>query len=73
VGVSPTVAAVCNRHAHAGACKAQQAALPKNGGGQNARATGGPGILPVTKWAHGLSRLNTNQPRFSGTGQDVCG
>ena len=48
VGVSPTVAAVCNRHAHSGASKAQQAALPKNGGGQNACATGGPGILPET-------------------------
>jgi hypothetical protein len=27
------------------------------GGGQNARATGGPGILPVTNWSHGISRM----------------
>jgi hypothetical protein len=26
--------------------------IAKNGGGQNARATGGPGILPETNWAH---------------------
>ena len=37
----------------------------------NARATGGPGILPVTKWAHWLSRLNTNEPHIPGTGQDA--
>ena len=43
----------------------------KNGGGQNARATGGPGILPVTKWAHWLSRKSTNERRLPGTGQYV--
>jgi hypothetical protein len=29
----------------------------KNGGGQNARATGGPGILPETKEVHRLFRI----------------
>jgi hypothetical protein len=43
----------------------------KNGGGQNARATGGPGILPVTKWAHWISRMSAKEPRIPGTGQDV--
>ena len=37
------------------------APLKKNGGGQNARATGGPGILPVTKLGHWLSRRHTNE------------
>jgi hypothetical protein len=47
--------------------------MPVNpfGLGQNARATGGPGILPETKSAHWLSRLNTNEPHLPGTGQDV--
>ena len=36
----------------------------------NARATGGPGILPVTNWARWLSPLNMNDLRIPGTGQD---
>jgi hypothetical protein len=43
----------------------------KNGGGQNARATGGPGILPVTNWDHRISRMNTSEPHIPDTGQDV--
>ena len=43
----------------------------KRGGGQNARATGGPGILPVTKWAHAISRKDANEAYFLCTGQDV--
>ena len=43
----------------------------KRGGGQNARATGGPGILPVTKGSHWLFRLNTNDFHLPGAGQDV--
>ena len=42
--------------------------MSKRGGGQNARATGGPGILPVTKWAHAISRNDTNEAYFLGTG-----
>jgi hypothetical protein len=34
----------------------------KNGGGQNARATGGPGILPETNYDYWISRTNTNEP-----------
>ena len=34
----------------------------KNGGGQNARATGGPGILPETRWIHCIP---PNIPRTS--------
>jgi hypothetical protein len=37
----------------------------KNGGGQNARATGGPGILPETKEVHWFSRTtHEDTPKF---------
>jgi hypothetical protein len=48
-------------------------AAQKNGGGQNARATGGPGILPVTKRVHWSSRKNMNEPRLRGRRRDVWG
>ena len=37
----------------------------------NARATGGPGILPETNWDHWVSRMNTSEPHIPDTGQDV--
>jgi hypothetical protein len=43
----------------------------EDGGGQNARATSGPGILPVTKRAHWISRISAKEPHIPSTGQDV--
>jgi hypothetical protein len=41
------------------------------GGGQNARATSGPGILPETNWNHWVSRMNSNESQIPDTDQDV--
>jgi hypothetical protein len=43
----------------------------KNGGGENARATGGPGILPETKEVHWFSRTTSEDTQIPGAGQDV--
>jgi hypothetical protein len=43
----------------------------KNGGGQNARATGGPGILPETKSTHWISQASAKESHIPFTGQDV--
>ena len=40
----------------------------KRGGGQNARATGGPGILPETNWVHRISRMSPTEPKSPGKG-----
>jgi hypothetical protein len=37
----------------------------------NARATGGPGILPETKWDQRFSRMNHNPPNLTAQGQEV--
>jgi hypothetical protein len=37
----------------------------------NARAIGGPGILPETKWDRWISRANANKPHIPDTIQDA--